>query len=97
MPCNGLKKGSFHLSVHPKWSSILFRKTHFDRFFAEFWFQNSPFSRHFVGLEWAKWLAMRSYRAHFSCLWTPNGVRSSLERHIFDPLFTFFVPKQSVC
>ena len=29
MACNGLKKGSFHLFVHPKWSGIIFGKTHF--------------------------------------------------------------------
>ena len=29
MVCNGLKKGSFHLLVHPKWSGIIFGKTHF--------------------------------------------------------------------
>ena len=27
--CNGLKKGSFHWFVHPKWSGIIFGKTHF--------------------------------------------------------------------
>ena len=32
MSCNGLKKGSFHLFVHPKWSRIIFGKTHFDPF-----------------------------------------------------------------
>ena len=26
---NGLKKGSFHLFRHPKWSWIIFGKTHF--------------------------------------------------------------------
>ena len=29
MACNGLKRGSFHLFVHPKWSRIIFGKTHF--------------------------------------------------------------------
>ena len=28
MACDGLKKGSFHLFVHPKWSRIIFGKTH---------------------------------------------------------------------
>ena len=27
--CNGLKMGSFLLFVHPKWSGIVFGKTHF--------------------------------------------------------------------
>ena len=29
MACNGLKMGLFHLFVHPKWSRIIFGKTHF--------------------------------------------------------------------
>ena len=28
MACSGLKKGSFHLFVHPKWSRIIFGKIH---------------------------------------------------------------------
>ena len=39
-------------------------------------------------LEWPKWLAMGSKRAHFTCLCTPNGLRSFLEKHIFDPCLT---------
>ena len=33
MACNGLKKGSFHLFRHPKWSSIIFGKAHFGPIF----------------------------------------------------------------
>ena len=29
MACNGPKTGSFHLFRHPKWSWIIFGKTHF--------------------------------------------------------------------
>ena len=29
MACNGLKMGSFHSFRHPKWSEIIFGKTHF--------------------------------------------------------------------
>ena len=29
MACNGLKMGSFHLFTYPKWSRIIFGKTHF--------------------------------------------------------------------
>ena len=54
----------------------------------DFWSQNNPFSRHFVTLEWPKWLAMGSKRAHFTCLGTPNGVGSFLEKHIFDPFLS---------
>ena len=63
----------------------------FDPFLTDFLSQNSPFSRHFVSVEWPKWLAMGSKRAHFICLGTPNGLGSFLEKHIFDP---FLVPKQ---
>ena len=66
MACNGLKMGSFQLFVHPKWSRIIFGKTHFDPLLTDFWSQNNPFSRHFVTLEWPKWLAMRSKWAHFT-------------------------------
>ena len=40
MACNGLKKGSFRLLVHLKWSRIFFylEKT-------QFLVQNNPFSR----------------------------------------------------
>ena len=44
-------------------------------------------------LEGPKWLAMGSKRVHFTCLCTPNGLGSFLEKHIFDP---FFVPKQPI-
>ena len=54
MPCNGLKKGSFRLFLHPKWSGIIFGKTLFDPFLTHFWSQNGPFSRHFVTLEGQK-------------------------------------------
>ena len=55
-----------------------------------FWSQNDPFSRHFVTLEWPKWLAMGSKWAHFTCLCTPNGLGSFLEKHILDPCLTHF-------
>ena len=47
MACNGLKKGSFHLFVHPKWSRIIMEKHVFDPFLTHFLSQNNPFSRHF--------------------------------------------------
>ena len=47
MPKNGLKMGSFHPFVHPKWSRMRFGKCVFDPFLTHFWSQDSPFSRHF--------------------------------------------------
>ena len=41
-------------------------------------------------LEGPKWIAMGSKRAHFTCLGTPNGLGSFLEKHILDTLLTHF-------
>ena len=67
----------------------------FDPFLTHFSSQNNPFSRHFVTLEGPKWLAMGSKWDHFTCLCTPNGLGSFLEKHIFDPLWSHFVPKNN--
>ena len=48
-------------------------------------------------LEWPKWLAVGSKWAHFTCLGTPNGVGSFLEKHFFDPFLShFLVAKQPI-
>ena len=65
------------------------------QFLTDFSSQNSPFSRHFVTLEWPKWLAMGSKRAHFTCLGTPNGLGSFLEKHTFDPFLTHFLSQNN--
>ena len=85
MACNGLKKASFHLFVHPKRSRIIFRKTHFYSIFDEFLVVKQPILKAFGTFEGPKWLAMGSKRAHFTCLGTPDGLGSFLEKHIFDP------------
>ena len=60
MACNGLKKGSFHLFVHPKWPKIIFLEKHtFDPFSTHFLSQNNPFLRHFVTLEGLQWAQNR--------------------------------------
>ena len=55
MACNGLKMGSFHLFVRPKWFKIIIGKTYFrpifDPYLIDFWSQDHLFSRHFVILE----------------------------------------------
>ena len=76
---------------NPNSPTVSLEKHIFDPFLIDFWSQNSPFSRHFVTLEWPKWLAMGAKWAHFTYLGTPNGLGSFLEKHIFDP---FFVAKQ---
>ena len=99
MACNGLKKGSFHLFRHPKWCRIIFGKTHFSPIFHPFLTlflsQKSPFSRHFVTLEWPKWLAVGSKWAHLTCFGTPNGLGLFLGNSIFDPLLTHFLSRNS--
>ena len=76
MACNGLKKSSFHLFVHPKWSRVMFEKTHL-------WSQNNPFSKDFVTLGGQKWLEIGSNWAHLHYLSTPNGRASFLGKTHF--------------
>ena len=38
---------------------------------------------------------MGSKWAHFTCLGTPNGLGSFLEKHIFDPFWTHFLSQNS--
>ena len=88
--------GSFHLFVHSQIvQKYLWKNTfwmHFSLFFGP---KNNPFSRHFVTLEGPKWLVMGSRWAHFTCLGTPNGLCSFLEKHIFDPFLTHFWSQNS--
>ena len=90
----------------PKWAhstclctanspKVSFQKRIFDPFLTDFWSQGSPFSRHVGTLEWPKWLAMGSKRAQFTCLGTPNGLGSFLEKHIFDPFLTHFLSQNN--
>ena len=48
-----------------------------------------------MSLEGPKWLAMGSKGAHFTCLGTPNGRGSFLEKHFFDPFLTHFLSQNS--
>ena len=54
MACNGLNKGSFHLFVHPKWSRIIFGKTHLSPIFDPFWVSKQPISKAFCDFGGAK-------------------------------------------
>ena len=51
MSCNGLKKGSFHLFVHPKWSRIIFLEKHI---FDPFLVPNQPIFKAFCDFGGAK-------------------------------------------
>ena len=89
---HGLKMGSFHLCVHPQIvQRYLWKNPLFHPFLTDFLSQNSPFSRHFVTLQWPKWLAMGSKWAHVTFLGTPNGVGSFLGKRIFGPFLTHFL------
>ena len=59
-------------------------------FLTDFVSQKGPFSRASCESGVAKWLAMGSKRAHFSCLCTTNRRAAFLENHIFDPFLTHF-------
>ena len=74
----------------PHGPKVSVEKRIFDPFLTDFWSQYSPVSRHFVTLEWPKWLTIGSQRAHFTCLCTPNGPGTFLEKHIFNPFLTHF-------
>ena len=79
----------------PNSPKVSLEKHIFDLFFTDFWSQNSPLSRHWVTVEWPKWLAMGSQMALFTCLCTPNVLGTYLEEHIFDPFLTHFLSQNS--
>ena len=91
MPQKGLKMGSFHPFVHPKWSRMRFGKWPatwwFDPFSTLFWSQNSPFSRHFGISGGPKWATTTSKRSKSTCFSVKHGLGSFLvpsESH-FEP------------
>ena len=93
MPENGLKMGSFHPFVHPKWSRIeVFEKCVFDPFLADFWSQNSPLSRHFEILGGPKWSTTSSKRSKNTCFSVAHGLGSFLRKVIFLPLLDVVDP-----
>ena len=87
----GSKRAHFTCLCTPYGLGSLFEKHMLDPFLTYFWSQNNPFSRLFVTLEWPKWLAMGSKRAHFTCLGSPNGLEPFLEKHNFHPFLTNFL------
>ena len=47
MACSGVKMDSFHLFRHPKWSRIIFGKTHFRPIFDPFFVPKQPMFKAF--------------------------------------------------
>ena len=90
MPQKGLKMGSFHPFVHPKWSRMRFGKWPatwwFDPFSTHFWSQNSPFSRHFGIFGGTKWATTSSKRSKSTCFSVKHGLGSFLRKVFFLPL-----------
>ena len=89
---NSVKTGSkraknTYLSI-PNGPGSLLEKRVFDPFFAHFWSQNGPFSRHFGIFHEPKPVATGSKWAKTTCLSIPNGPGSLLEKRVFDPFLT---------
>ena len=84
----GLKMGSLHLFVHPKWPRSLSEKHVFDPFLTHLWPQAIPFSRHFGVFHGPKRITTGSKRAKTICFGIRNGLGPVLEEHILDPFLT---------
>ena len=97
MACNGLKKRSFHLFVHPKWSWIIFGETKFlpifDPFFLPkrtlfkaFWnFRRAKTGYHEVKTWHSMWSGIIFEKSHFF------GARWILLTHFGTHLFGLLV------
>ena len=86
MACNGLKMGSFHLFRHPKWSRIIFGKTHFWPILDPFFFPKQPIFKAF----WDFWRAktghheLKTHQKHL--FWHSMWSRIIFEKsHFFAP------------
>ena len=90
MPQNGLKMGSFHPLVHPKWCGMSFGKMRFfiHPFSTHFWSQNSASSRHFGIFGGPKWATTSSKQSKNTCFSITHGLGSFLRKVIFLPHWT---------
>ena len=86
MACNGLKKGSFHLFVHPKWSRIIFGIPHFSPIFDPFLSAKQPIFNAFWAFRRAKTghheLKTRQKHLFWHSMW-PRIIFAKI--HIFAP------------
>ena len=62
----------------------------FDPFLTQFCSQNGLFIRHFGIFHGSRCVTTGSKWAKNTCLSIPNGPRSLLEKHVFDPFFSYF-------
>ena len=74
--------------------STFFEKHIFDSLLTHFWSQNGPFSPRLGILDGPKCFKMGSKWANFTCLCTPKGQGSLLEKHFFDPFLTHLGPQK---
>ena len=91
----GSKWAHFTCLGTPNGVGSFLEKPIFHPFLTHFLSQKNPFSMHFVTLEGPKWPAVGSKWAHCTCLGTPNGLGSILEKHIFDPFVTHSLSQSS--
>ena len=83
MPQNGLKMGSFHPFVHPKWSRMMFGKMRFSPIFDPFLAPTQPIFKAFWDFRRTKMDASSTLGIWHFQIFT--------HFHPFPPLFTFFL------
>ena len=99
----GFFDGPKRVPTGPKWAKntclsipsgpgSLLEKCVFDPFSTLFWSQNGPFSRHFGIFHGPKRVTTGSKRAKNTCLSTPSGLETTLEKMIFFALGTLVDP-----
>ena len=97
MAYNGVKKGSFHLFRHPKWSMIIFGKTYFGPIFDPFLVPKQPIFKAFYGFGGAKMACNGLKRGSFHLFRHPKWSRIIFGKTYFGPIFDpFLVPKQPI-
>ena len=96
MACNALKRGSFHLFRHPKWSRIIFGKTHFGPIFDPFLVAKQPNFKAFGDFRRAKTghheLKMRPKHLFWHSMWSKIVFEKSLFLHPVDLVEPFWHP-----
>ena len=74
----------------PNGPGSVLEKRGFDPFLTHFWLENGPFSRYFGIFHGPKRITTGSKWVKNTCVSSPNGPRSLLEKRAFDPFLTHF-------
>ena len=85
MPQNGLKMGSFHPFVHPKWSRMRFGKMHFCPIFDPFLVPKQPIFKAFGDFRRNKMGYHKLKTVQNTCFSVAHGPGSFLIKVIFLP------------